>query len=87
MPTYDYYCKKCLHDFEKFLPIAKMDDPLNEPCPKCGEVGCIEKIMGAPVVHWTFMGSTIQSHAPEGFKDILRNMKKNNGGKTPGIEL
>jgi len=31
MPTYEYVCSKCGHEFEKFQPIA--DDPLSV-CPK-----------------------------------------------------
>ena len=87
MPTYDYYCKSCLHDWELFLPLSRMNEPLSNPCPNCGEYDNIEKIIGAPVVHWSFMGSTIQSHAPETFKDVLRNMKKNLGPSAKGIEV
>jgi putative FmdB family regulatory protein len=90
MPTYDYGCVECDHVFELFLPLSRMDEPLTQPCPNCGKEGSIHKIIGAPVVHWSFMGSTIQSSkmVPEGFKDRLREIKKNVGGKAAkGIEL
>ena len=34
MPTYEYECKKCSHNFEIFQ--AMSDDPLKK-CPKCGK--------------------------------------------------
>ncbi len=32
MPTYDYICTDCTHEFEEF---QKMSDPLLELCPAC----------------------------------------------------
>lgn len=32
MPTYDYVCTNCSHEFEEF---QKMSDPLLEVCPEC----------------------------------------------------
>ena len=32
MPTYDYICIDCSHEFEEF---QKMSDPVIEKCPKC----------------------------------------------------
>lgn len=87
MPTYDYGCTSCEHTFDKLLPVDNRYAPLDEPCPNCGAVGQMHLLMGAPVVHWSFMGSTVQNKAPEGFKDILRNIKNSKGGNTPGIEL
>lgn len=89
MPTYDYGCTQCEHVWEAFLPLAKMDDPLHEPCPNCGAVNTIHKFMGAPVVHWTFMGSTIQSSnkTPDTFKDVLRRVNASTGNKARNIEL
>ena len=34
MPTYEYVCKDCSHEFEAFQSIK--DDPLTK-CPKCGK--------------------------------------------------
>ena len=50
MPTYEYACEKCGHQFEKFQPIA--DKPL-KTCPKdlCGQKkwgrGKVRKLIGA----------------------------------------
>lgn len=89
-PTYDYGCTQCENRFEKMLSVDSRYKPTEEPCPSCGAEGTVEfLILGAPVVAWSFAGSTIQSSnkTPEGFKDILRRIKKSKGGATPGIEL
>ena len=45
MPTYDYKCEKCGHEFERQLSIAKMNEPTEYPCP-CGSChGKIKKII------------------------------------------
>ena len=51
MPTYDYFCKDCSHEFEEF---QKMSDALLEVCPKCN--GKLQrKIGGGAGLH--FKGS------------------------------
>lgn len=42
MPTYDYICLDCSHEFEKF---QKMSDPLLEVCPKCN--GTLQRKIGS----------------------------------------
>lgn len=39
-PTYDYRCKKCGYEFEKFQNIS---DPKVKICPKCG--GNVERLI------------------------------------------
>ncbi len=34
MPTYEYHCDACQHDFEKF---QSMSSPAVKKCPKCGK--------------------------------------------------
>ncbi|HNY17325.1 MAG TPA: zinc ribbon domain-containing protein [Treponemataceae bacterium] len=34
MPTYEYACDSCGHDFEA---VQKMSDPALDTCPKCGK--------------------------------------------------
>lgn len=41
MPTYEYRCTECTHEFEKFQKIT--DDPI-AICPECG--GAVEKLIG-----------------------------------------
>ncbi len=42
MPTYDYRCKSCKHEFEKFQSIT--EDRI-KICPECG--GEVERLIGA----------------------------------------
>ena len=42
MPTYDYICTNCSHEFEEF---QKMSDPLLEECPKCK--GSLQRKIGS----------------------------------------
>ena len=41
MPTYDYKCKACGHEFEEF---HMMSDPAVEICPQCS--GRVERLIG-----------------------------------------
>ena len=43
MPTYEYYCKKCGVEFEKFQRMS--EEPL-KICPKCGQAAVHRKISG-----------------------------------------
>lgn len=42
MPTYDYQCKACGHEFELF---QQMSDSLKRKCPKCGKPK-LERLIG-----------------------------------------
>jgi putative FmdB family regulatory protein len=42
MPTYDYVCTKCKHEFEAF---QKMTDTRLATCPKCN--GKLKRLIGA----------------------------------------
>ncbi|MFH1198439.1 MAG: FmdB family zinc ribbon protein [bacterium] len=42
MPTYDYKCLNCDHEFELFQRIT--EDPIKE-CPKCS--GVVKRLIGA----------------------------------------
>jgi putative FmdB family regulatory protein len=43
MPTYEYACQKCGHEFEHF---QSMSDPLLKKCPKCGKPA-LKRLVGA----------------------------------------
>lgn len=43
MPTYDYFCKDCHHEFQAFHPITK--DPIKD-CPECDETGTVNRRLG-----------------------------------------
>ena len=42
MPTYDYYCTSCGHEFEL---VQRMSDPPRKRCPRCGRK--VERKIGA----------------------------------------
>ena len=42
MPTYEYKCLACSHDFEVY---QKMNDALIKECPKC--TGKVKRLLGA----------------------------------------
>jgi len=42
MPTYDYVCHACGHEFELF---QSMKDPVKRKCPKCGK-SRLERLIG-----------------------------------------
>lgn len=44
MPTYEYQCDHCEHEFEKVLSMSRFDEP--QQCPECGE-GRARKLVSA----------------------------------------
>ena len=43
MPTYEYVCKECGHEFEK---LQSMNDEPIRLCPQCGHISVHRKISG-----------------------------------------
>ena len=43
MPTYEYVCKKCEHEFEQFQSITAKP---TRKCPKCGKMK-LQRLIGA----------------------------------------
>ena len=77
MPVYAYQCQSCDHQFEETHTIANRHTPLNNPCPKC-QITKVEQILIMPAI--TSGVGDLANKAPEGFKDRLREMKKNYHG-------
>lgn len=71
MPTYNYMCKTCEHEFTELL---KMDDrkiPEEQPCPECGASEVSQKIGVVKVVHET--GSRLR--VDDGWREVQSKMK------------
>lgn len=77
MPLYEYQCSACGEIFDKFSSIADRNIPTEEPCPSCGEKQVTQKIGPTPIADPVRLG---RIKAPEGFRDVLRNVKKNTYG-------
>ena len=78
MPTYDYRCEKCGHEFEIMLPIARRKEPVETPSaresPVCG--GEVKQI----IVSASGLADPVRlgiRKPDDGFKDMMRRMKKN----------
>ena len=71
MPTYEYACQNCDHEFEQFQPMK--DDPLKE-CPECGKKRLKRKVGGGAGL--IFKGT--------GF--YITDYKKKSGGETKTSE-
>jgi len=82
MPTYDYRCNDCSHQWEGIRKIAEMDAPTHEPCPSCGETGNIGRVlMGAPSFGDPVRLGKIKPD--NGFKEVLQKIHS----RTPGSQL
>jgi len=85
MPNYDYQCNACeffITDVQ--LPIAGRHIPEGDPCPNCKQEGTIKICIVAPGVGYTTNRGGLKT--PEAFKDILRNIKKQNPGSTLNVD-
>lgn len=71
MPTYEYACPKCGHEFEQFQSMR--DEPLKK-CPKCKKTG-VKRLLGSGA-GLIFKGS--------GF--YITDYKNKSGGKKEGGE-
>jgi len=85
MPTYEYLCEKCGHEFEKF---QSMSDKSLTTCPKelCGlkswGKGKVRKLIGAGAgLLFKGSGFYITDYRSEGYKQAA---KKESGATTSG---
>jgi hypothetical protein len=78
MPQYVFECESCLQIFEEFKTIAKMDVPLNNPCPSCKKKGQIIRIVGcSPLVDLARLESTKGRLKPTSeFTEVMTRIKK-----------
>jgi putative FmdB family regulatory protein len=76
MPTYDYICKNCHHEFEKFQSITA--EPVRV-CPVCGEETVIRKITGGAGISFKGSGFYITDYKNSGSKSAAVNSKNDNG--------
>lgn len=73
MPTYDYACRACGHEFEEFQSITA---PLKRKCPKCGKPK-LERLIGTGA-GFIFKGGGFYEtdYRSEGYKKAAEADKK-----------
>lgn len=74
MPLYDYTCRACGNTFSKMKKCDDRYTPEVDPCAECG--GEVKLSIGAPQI---VSGVRGPQSAPDGFKDVLRMIKKTSG--------
>ena len=80
MPTYQYKCKSCNHEFETYLKIDDRKKPEKKPCPSCGKKQ-VEIHFGTPPAIGDPIRMGIKKPDKE-FTQLLKRIKKNNRGST-----
>ena len=79
MPTYDYRCKECSHQFEVVCKISEMNS--ERECPECG-AGKAERFLSSAPGLGDAAGLGIK-RPPQGWVDTLKKIHE----KTPGSRL
>lgn len=98
LETFIYECSACEHKSENATVKKWADGPTKRPCVNCCSSGTInyrektseereaDAISKASSVPAIKSGKYFdRKHVPEGFKEVLRNVKKNNPGSTIDI--
>ena len=79
MPTYQYKCNECENEFEEIHRIADREVPVDKLCGVCGR-GNIKLIPQSPSM--VSMRDGWRRHTDQGWKDHLKQIKRNNPGST-----
>lgn len=70
MPTYEYVCSKCGHEFEQFQSIK--DEPLKK-CPKCRKNTVRRRIGGGAGLLFKGSGFYITDYRSDGYKKAAKS--------------
>lgn len=73
MPIYNYSCRSCKHEFDKFLSVANYKQPESENCPNCDKLE-VQKIISPPNMFQ--FDKNIKTD--DTFRDLLTQIGKNN---------
>ena len=77
MPTYQYKCNECENEFEEIHRIVDREVPVDKLCGICGR-GKIQLIPQIPSM--ISMRGSWRQHTSDGWKDRLKEIKRNNPG-------
>ena len=82
MPTYEYECQKCGHEFEAFQSITA------EPLTRCNADGCkgkVQRLIGAGAgLLFKGSGFYITDYRSEGYKSAAKADRSEGSGKGEG---
>ena len=76
MPTYEYRCSECRHEFEKFQRMS--DDPVAE-CPECGSQA-ERRLSGGAGLLFKGSGFYITDYRSESYKKAAKSESTASGG-------
>lgn len=79
MPTYDYRCNSCGHEFEKFSP--RISDESSIECPQCGE-SAERLISGGAGLLFKGSGFYITDYRSDSYKKAAKGESGSGGGET-----
>ncbi len=71
MPSYDYKCVKCQHQFEEFRSISDRDAPCGLPCPSCSQSHVVRDWLSAPAAA---VDMTLTPGAD--FKEVMKKVSR-----------
>jgi len=78
MPTYEYVCKNCQHEFERFQGIKAK--PIRK-CPECGKLS-LQRLIGAGAgIIFKGSGFYQTDYRSEGYKKAAESEKKSSISK------
>ncbi len=78
MPTYDYFCEHCGHEFEAFHPMTA--DPVRI-CPKCSHMSVKRKVSGGTGLIFKGSGFYITDYANKKNKNTNSTKKPKSTAK------
>jgi len=78
MPTYEYICDNCQHEFERFQSMKAR--PIRK-CPECGKLG-VQRLIGAGAgIIFKGSGFYQTDYRSEGYKKAAESEKKSSTDK------
>ncbi len=78
MPTYDYQCQDCGHEFELF---QQMSAPVKKKCPECGKLKLKRLIGSGSAVVFKGSGFYETDYRSEAYKKDAKAAKESNKPK------
>ena len=85
MPTYEYECRECNHQFESFQWMDDRAKPEKEACPACGKKsvkqGYVSTSGTAPSMKMDYNQNIDRPHNVNGFRDVMEKVANGAGVK------